>query len=49
MASFDKRFGKKKPFKINKMPRMAQMARQKWQGEIFGKMKKEKESERERN
>ena len=28
-ASFGKRFGKKKLFKINEMPRMAHMARQK--------------------
>ena len=44
MASFDKRFGKKKPFKINEMPQMARMARQKWQGRDFGKEEKKKES-----
>ena len=49
MASFGKRFGKKKPFKNNDLPQMAQMARQKWHGGDFGKMKKKKAGERERN
>ena len=31
-ASFGKRFGKKKLFKINEMPRMAQIVRLKWRG-----------------
>ena len=32
VASFGKRFGKKKLFKINEMPRMAQIVRLKWRG-----------------
>ena len=32
MASFGERFGKKKPFKINEMPFMTQIANQKWRG-----------------
>ena len=44
MASFGKCFGKKKLFKINEMPQMARMARQKWHGVDFGKQEKKKES-----
>ena len=32
MASFGKRFGKKKLFKINDLPQMAQIVRLKWRG-----------------
>ena len=32
VASFGKRFGKKKLFKINEMPQMARMTHRKWQG-----------------
>ena len=32
VASFGNAHGRKKSFKINKMPRMARMAGQKWQG-----------------
>ena len=32
LASFGNALAKKNPFKINKMPRMARMARQKWRG-----------------
>ena len=31
-ASFGKRFGKKKLFKINEMPQMARMTHRKWRG-----------------
>ena len=44
MASFGKRFGKKKLFKIKEMPRMAHMARQNGAGGGFGKQEKKKES-----
>ena len=49
MASFGKRFGKKKPFKNNDLPQMAQMARWKWHGVSLSQQKKKKESKRERN
>ena len=44
MASFGKRFGKKKPLKNNDLPRMARMARLKWRGGDLSKQEKEKES-----
>ena len=47
MASFGKRFGKKKANKINKMPQMARMTHQKWRGGDSSKQKKKKEGERE--
>ena len=47
MASFGKRFGKKKLFKINEMPRMPRMTRQKWRGGEKHARKKKKESEKE--
>ena len=34
MASFGKRFGKKKSFKIKEMPQMARMTHQKWRAGI---------------
>ena len=46
VAIFGKRFGKKKPFKINDLPRMAHMTRQKWHGVSLSKQKKKKESEK---
>ena len=39
-ASFGKRFGKEKLFKINEMPRMAQIVGLKWRGRGFGKQKR---------
>ena len=47
VASFGKRFGKKKPFKINEMPRMAQIVGLKCHGVDSSKQEKKKESERE--
>ena len=47
VASFGKRFGKKKLFKINEMPQMARMARQKWQDVDLSQQEKKKESEME--
>ena len=47
VTSFGKRFGKKKRFKINKMPFMTQIANQKWQGRGFWPAEKEKAGERE--
>ena len=41
-ASFGKRFGKKKLFKINEMPRMARMTRQKWQDVDLSQQEKKK-------
>ena len=41
-ASFGKRFGKKKPFKINDLPQMAQIVRLKGRGGEFGKQEKKK-------
>ena len=46
-ASFGKRFGKKKLFKINEMPRMAQIVRLKWQGVDLSRQEKKKASEGE--
>ena len=46
-ASFGKRFGKKKLFKINEMPRMARMAHQKWHSVNLGRQEKKKQAERE--
>ena len=46
MASFGKRFGKKKPFKNNDLPQMAQMAWQKWHGVVLAGKKEKKESEK---
>ena len=46
VASFGKRFGKKKSFKINEMPQMAQMAGHKWRGGGFGKQEKKKAGEK---
>ena len=46
-ASFGKRFGKKKLFKINEMPRMARVTGQKWQDVDLSQQEKKKESERE--
>ena len=43
MASFGKRFGKKKSFKINEMPRMARMTHQKWQGGDSSKQERKKQ------
>ena len=42
MASFGKRFGKKKLFKTNKMPRMAQIVGQKWHGGGLSKQARKK-------
>ena len=42
MASFGKRFGKKKLFKINEMPQMARMTRQKWRGVDLSQQEKKK-------
>ena len=47
MASFGKRFDKKKLFKINEMPRMARMAHQKWHSVNLGRQEKKKQVERE--
>ena len=47
MASFGERFGKKKLFKINDLPQMAQIVRLKWRGRGFGKQKKKKQVKRE--
>ena len=47
MASFGKRFGKKKPFKINDLPFMTQIANQKWHGGGLSKQEKKKQEERE--
>ena len=44
VASFGKRFGKKKLFKINKMPRMAQIVRLNGMGVNLSKQEKKKES-----
>ena len=49
MASFGKRFGKKKLFKINEMPRMAQIVGLKWRGVDLSQQEEKKESERECN
>ena len=49
MASFGKRFGKKKLFKINEMPRMAQIVRLKWRGGKLSTQERKKQVERERN
>ena len=49
MASFGKRFGKKKSFKINEMPFMAQIVKRKWRGVDCGKQEKKKEGEKECN
>ena len=46
VASFGKRFGKKKPLKINEMPRMPHMASQKRRGVDFSKQEKKKEGEK---
>ena len=46
-ASFGKRFGKKKLFKINEMPRMAQIVGLKWRGVDLSQQEEKKESERE--
>ena len=43
MASFGKRFGKKKSFKTNEMPQMARMTCQKWRGVDLSKQEKKKE------
>ena len=47
MASFGKRFDKKKLFKINEMPRMAQIVRLKWHSVNLGRQEKKKQVERE--
>ena len=47
MASFGKRFGKKKLFKINEMPQMAQIVGLKWRGVGLSKQKKKKRVKRE--
>ena len=47
LASFGKRFGKKKANKINEMPLMTQIVGQKWHGGDSSKQEKKKESERE--
>ena len=44
LASFGKCFGKKKLFKINEMPFMTQIVKQKWHGRDFSKQEKKKES-----
>ena len=49
MASFGNAHDRKKPFKINEMPRMARMAGQKWHGGDCGKQEKKKEGEKECN
>ena len=49
MASFGKRFGKKKSFKINEMSRMAHMTCQKWRGGDLSKQEKKKGAKRECN
>ena len=49
MASFGKRFGKKKLFKINKMPQMARMTRQKWRGVDLSQQEKKKQVKRNVN
>ena len=47
VASFGKRFGKKKANKISKMPRMTQIVGQNVMGRDFGKEGRKKEGERE--
>ena len=42
LASFGRRFGKKKANKINKMPRMTQIVGQKCHDVDFGKQEKKK-------
>ena len=42
VASFGKRFGKKKLFKINEMPQMARMAGQKWRGGKLSRQERKK-------
>ena len=45
-ASFGKRFGKKKSFKTNEMPQMAQIVGLKWQAVDFGKGMRKRGSEK---
>ena len=47
MASFGKRFGKKKLFKINEMPRMAQIVNQNGMAGFLASKKRKKQGERE--
>ena len=47
VASFGKRFGKKKSFKTNEMPQMAQIVGQNGKAVDFGKQKKKKQVKRE--
>ena len=42
VASFGSAHGRKKSFKINKMPQMARMTHQKWHGGGLSKQEKEK-------
>ena len=49
MASFGKRFGKKKLFKINDLPFMTQIVGLKWHGVDSSKQEKKKQEERECN
>ena len=49
VASFGKRLDKKKPFKINEMPFMAQIVKRKWRGGDYDKQEKKKEGEKECN
>ena len=46
VASFGKRFGKKKSFKIKEMPRMAQIVNQNGVAEGFWQAEKEKAGEK---
>ena len=47
VAGFGNGDGKKNPFKINKMPQMAWMARSKWHSVSLSKQEKKKESKKE--
>ena len=47
MASFGKRFGKKKLFKINEMPFMTQIVGLKWRGGGLASKKRKKRVKRE--
>ena len=47
VASFGKRFGKKKSFKVKEMPFMTQIANQKWRDRGFDGQKKKKQVKRE--
>ena len=49
MASFGNAHDRKKSFKINEMPFMAQIVKRKWRGADWGKQEKKKEGEKECN